>query len=134
MGKNDLPNMRHLAEFKLESIPEEMEVGAELDPTVLFAVGDKVDVAGKTIGKGFQGPIKKYGFHRGPMSHGSKSHREHGTTGPGTTPGRVYPGLKHTGQMGDKRRKVKKLEVIQVEKDLIVVKGAIPGKPGNLMT
>lgn len=134
LKKNDLPNMRHLMEFKLEDIPEEMEVGAELDPTELFAVGDKVDVAGKTIGKGFAGPIKKYGFHRGPMSHGSKSHREHGTTGPGSTPARVYPGVKHAGQMGDKRRKVKKLEVIQVEKDLIVVKGAIPGKPGNLMT
>merc|ERR1711937_768750 len=102
-------------------IPEGIEVGKELDPTEMFSVGDKVDVAGNTIGKGFAGGIKRHGFSRGLMSHGSKSHREHGTTGPGSTPGRVYPGTKH-------------LEVVQVEKDLIVVKGAIPGKPGNLMT
>jgi len=134
LKKNECPPMRTLAEFKLENIPEGLEVGAELDPTALFSVGDKVDVAGKSIGKGFAGAIKKYGFKRGLMTHGSKSHREHGTTGPGSTPGRVFPGTKHPGQMGDKRVKVKKLEVIQVEKDLIVVKGAIPGKPGNLMT
>jgi len=134
LGKHDLPPMRHLSEYKLESIPEELEVGAELDPTELFQVGDKVDVAGKTIGKGFSGPIRKYKFKRGLMSHGSKSHREHGTTGPGSTPGRVYPGTKHAGQWGNTRTKIKKLEVVQVEKDMIVVKGACPGKPGNLLS
>jgi len=134
LKKNDCPPMRHLYEFKLQDIPEGLEVGKELDPTEMFAVGDKVDVAGKTVGKGFAGGIKRHGFKRGLMSHGSKSHREHGTTGPGSTPGRVFPGTKHPGQMGDKRAKTKKLEVVQVEKDLIVVKGSIPGKPGNLMT
>ena len=134
LKKNDCPPMRHLYEFKLQDIPEGIEVGKELDPTEMFSVGDKVDVAGNTIGKGFAGGIKRHGFSRGLMSHGSKSHREHGTTGPGSTPGRVYPGTKHPGQMGNKRSKTKKLEVVQVEKDLIVVKGAIPGKPGNLMT
>lgn len=134
LKKNGCPPLRHLAEFKLEAIPEGLEVGSELDPTEMFSVGDKVDVAGKTVGKGFAGGIKRHGFSRGLMSHGSKSHREHGTTGPGSTPSRVYPGTKHPGQMGDKRQKVKKLEVIKVEKDMIVVKGSIPGKPGNLMT
>lgn len=135
LKKNELPPLRQLAEFKLEEMPEEAyTVGTELDPTELFSVGDKVDVAGVTVGKGFSGPIKRYGFHRGPMSHGSKSHREHGTTGPGSTPARVYPGVKHAGQMGNKRTKIKKLEVVQVEKDMIVVKGAVPGKPGNLLT
>ncbi|QDZ21585.1 plastid ribosomal protein L3 [Chloropicon primus] len=134
LKKNDCPPLRHLTEFKLESIPEGLEVGSELDPTEMFSVGDKVDVAGRSVGKGFAGGIKRHGFSRGLMSHGSKSHREHGTTGPGSTPSRVYPGTKHPGQMGDKRAKVKKLEVMQVEKDMIVVKGSIPGKPGNMMT
>jgi len=134
LKKNGCPPLRHLAEFKLEQIPEGLEVGAELDPTEMFSVGDKVDVAGKSVGKGFAGGIKRHGFSRGLMTHGSKSHREHGTTGPGSTPSRVYPGTKHPGQMGDKRVKVKKLEVLQVEKDMIVVKGSVPGKPGNMMT
>merc|ERR1711871_1858694 len=97
------PALRHLAELKREQIPEGLEVGAELDPTEMFSVGDKVDVAGKSVGKGFAGGIKRHGFSRGLMTHGSKSHREHGTTGPGSTPSRVYPGTKHPGQMGDKR-------------------------------
>ena len=112
----------------------EIGVDANVDIDMNGGVGDKVDVAGKSVGKGFAGGIKRHGFSRGLMSHGSKSHREHGTTGPGSTPSRVYPGTKHPGQMGNKRSKVKKLEVIQVEKDLIVVKGSVPGKPGNMMT
>ena len=75
LKKNDCPPLRHLTEFKLESIPEGLEVGSELDPTEMFSVGDKVDVAGRSVGKGFAGGIKRHGFSRGLMSHGSKSHR-----------------------------------------------------------
>ena len=131
-NKLNLEPKKIIKEQRITTDEDLLEIGSLIDPK--FKVGDKVSVQSKSTGKGFAGAIKKYGFKRGLMTHGSKSHREHGTTGPGSTPGRVFPGTKHPGQMGDKRVKVKKLEVIQVEKDLIVVKGAIPGKPGNLMT
>lgn len=72
---------------------------------------------------------------RGAMTHGSKSHREHGSTGPGTTPGRNFPGLKMSGHMGNVRRKVRSLQVLKVdlERRAIVVKGSVPGKPGNIL-
>ena len=87
------------------------EVGQPLNVEEMFKVGDLVDVAGTTIGKGFQGGIKRWGFARGLMSHGSKSKREHGSTGPGSTPGRVFPGVKMAGHMGAVRTKIRKLEV-----------------------
>jgi hypothetical protein len=81
------------------------------------------------------GSIKRWGMKRGAMTHGSKSHREHGSTGPGTTPGRNFPGLKMAGQMGNVRRKVRSLQVLKVdlERRAIVVKGSVPGKPGNVL-
>lgn len=101
----------------------------------MFKAGDAVDVAGTTIGKGFQGTIKRWGHRRGLMTHGSKSHREHGSTGPGTTPGRTFPGLKMAGQMGNVRRKVRSATVLMVdaERKAIVVKGSLPGKRGNVL-
>lgn len=81
------------------------------------------------------GSIKRWGMKRGAMTHGSKSHREHGSTGPGTTPGRNFPGLKMAGHMGNVRRKVRSLQVLKVdlERKAIVVKGSVPGKPGNIL-
>eukprot|EP00667_Euglena_gracilis_P015299 EG_transcript_15917 len=101
----------------------------------LFAEGDLVDVQGEIIGKGFQGPIRRWGFKRGLMSHGSKSHREPGSTGPGTTPGRVYPGSKGPGRVGGVTT-IRKLSVVGVdtEQHLLLVKGSIPGPPGNLVS
>ena len=102
----------------------------------IFEAGNLVDVTGKSIGKGFAGLQKRHNFGRGPMTHGSKNHRAPGSIGAGTTPGRVYPGKKMAGQLGAKQVTIKKLKVLIVdaENNLIIVKGAVPGKPGNLIS
>merc|ERR1711904_557298 len=79
------------------------------------------DVSGNSIGKGFQGNIKRHGFKRGLMTHGSKSHREHGSTGPGATPSRVYPGVKHPGRMGGKTTTVQNLKILKVEDNYVAI-------------
>ena len=113
----------------------EFTPGQALDISAMFKEGDKVDVAGTTVGKGFQGTIKRWGHKRGLMTHGSKSHREHGSTGPGTTPGRTYPGLKMAGQMGNVRRKSRQVAVLKVdaERRALVLKGSVPGKAGGVL-
>ena len=100
-----------------------------------FSEGDYVDVRGKTIGKGFAGTIKRWNFSRGPMSHGSKSHRIPGSIGGGTTPGRVIKGKKMPGQLGNVYQTVKRLKVLRVdvEKNLIFLMGSIPGKKKNIV-
>ena len=114
--------------------PGEAKVGQELKVD-LFKPGDSVRVTGKTIGKGFQGTVKRFHTHRGPMSHGSKSHRIPGSIGSGTTPGRVWKGRKMPGRMGGGVTTIKKTTIIQVlaEKNLLLIKGAIPGKRGNIL-
>jgi len=94
-----------------------------------------VDVAGKSIGKGFQGSIKRWGMKRGLMTHGSKSKRQHGSIGSSATPSRVLPGLKMAGHMGNERVKVRKARIMMVDAEMgaIVVKGSVPGKPGNIL-
>ena len=129
--KAGAPTMRHLEEFRLRDAPT-FEVGAQLKPTELFKEGDKVDVRGRSIGKGFQGAVKRYGFARGLMTHGSKSHRQHGSIGAGTTPGRIYPGKRMHGHMGNDMVTTKALTVMRVEDDCIIVKGSVPGKAGSL--
>lgn len=126
--------MRHLQEFRLTSV-DGFELNQRLKFEELFKEGDLVDVSGKSIGKGFQGGIKRHNFRRGPMSHGSKSHRQLGSIGAGTTPGRVYPGKKMPGRMGDAKTKVRKLQVVKIDSELrtVLIKGAVPGKPGNLL-
>lgn len=126
--------MRHLQEFRLQSV-DGFEPNQRLVFDELFNEGDLVDVSGTTIGKGFQGGIKRHNFKRGPMSHGSKSHRQLGSIGAGTTPGRVYKGKKMPGRMGGTNRKTRKLKIVKIDKDLnvIMIKGALPGKPGNLL-
>lgn len=81
------------------------------------------------------GGIKRHNFARGPMTHGSKSHRQLGSIGAGTTPGRVYKGKKMPGRMGGVKTKIRKLPVVKIDTDLraILIKGAVPGKPGNLL-
>ena len=88
---------------------------------------------GKSIGKGFQGAVKRYGFSRGLMTHGSKSHRQHGSIGSGTNPGRIYPGKRMHGHMGNEMVTTKGLTVMSVEDDCIIVKGSVPGKKGSLI-
>lgn len=137
LTKAGCPPMRHLVEFKLKdrSAVEAYKAGQPLDIAGLIKEGENVDIAGVTVGKGFQGAIKRWNHKRGLMTHGSKSHREHGSTGAGTTPARVYPGLKNAGQMGNVRATVKNQTVLKVDTDrkAIIVKGTVPGKAGNVV-
>lgn len=125
---------RGLWEFRLSGDEgEELAVGAELKVDV-FEAGQKVDVAGATIGKGFQGAVKRHNFRTQDASHGnSLSHRAPGSIGQNQTPGRVFKGKKMAGHMGSVRRTIQNLEVVRVDADrnLLLVKGAIPGAKGG---
>ena len=133
-AKNKLENFRHLQEFRVDN-PEAYEVGQKIDLSVLENVA-KVDVTGKSVGKGFQGTVKRWNFSRGPMGHGSKNHREPGSIGAGTTPGRVIKGKRMAGNMGNERVTITKLTVVKVdnENNLLLVKGSVPGPEGKLVT
>ena len=132
--KNGLDNYRHLQEFRVENASD-YKVGQEIDLSVLADV-QKVDVTGTSIGKGFQGTVKRWNFGRGPMGHGSKNHREPGSIGAGTTPSRVYKGKKMAGNMGNEQVTVTKLKVVKIdqEKNLILIKGSLPGCEGRMVT
>lgn len=123
-----------LTEFRLDDGDGgEFEPGSELRVD-LFAVGQKVDVIGTTIGKGFAGTVKRHNFRTQDATHGnSLSHRAPGSIGQNQTPGRVFKGKKMAGQMGNVRRTVQNLEVVRVdsERNLILVKGAVPGHSGG---
>jgi large subunit ribosomal protein L3 len=129
----DLPRVRDIREFRLDSA-DDYEVGQQLAVGEVFVEGDLVDVTGVSKGKGFAGTVKRHNFSRGPKTHGSDNYRRPGSIGPGTTPGRVYKGLKMGGHMGHDRVTIKKLRVIRVdaERNLILVKGSVPGAPGAL--
>jgi large subunit ribosomal protein L3 len=129
---------RGLWEFRLEADElAKFSVGGEVKADEIFTVGQIVDVAGITKGKGFQGTIKKYNFKMGDATHGnSLSHRSPGSIGQRQTPGRVFPGKKMAGHMGSVRRSAMNLEVVKIdsERHLIAIKGSVPGsKGGNLI-
>ncbi|MBE9065040.1 50S ribosomal protein L3 [Leptolyngbya cf. ectocarpi LEGE 11479] len=126
-------NLRHLREYRVDD-SSTFELGQTLAADI-FEAGQLVDVSGKSIGKGFSGNQKRHNFKRGPMTHGSKNHRLPGSIGPGTTPGRVYPGKKMAGQLGNVKVTVRKLSVVKVdsERNVLLIKGAVPGKPGALL-
>ena len=131
----NLPKLAVLREFRLEDSDEPAyTVGQKLDVT-LFTAGDIVDVTGVSKGKGFSGHIKRHHFKRGPKTHGSDHHRAPGSIGPGTTPGRVYKGMRMAGHLGDTRATVKKLRVVRAdaERNLLLVKGAVPGSLNGLL-
>ncbi|MCM1010400.1 MAG: 50S ribosomal protein L3 [Fusobacterium sp.] len=132
--KNNLSNYRHLQEFRVEN-PQDYKVGDKIELSVLENV-EKVDVTGKSIGKGFQGTVKRWNFGRGPMAHGSKNHREPGSIGAGTTPSRVIKGKRMAGNMGNERVTITKLKVVKVDSanNLVLVKGSVPGCEGRLVT
>jgi large subunit ribosomal protein L3 len=134
LGKAGATPLRHLKEYRLDDVAS-YELGQDVGASI-FEVGQIVDVSGLTIGRGFSGYQKRHNFKRGPMSHGSKNHRQPGSTGAGTTPGRVYPGKKMAGRYGGTKITVRKLEVVRVdgERNLLLIKGAVPGKPGNLLS
>ena len=125
---------RYVRELRLENA-EEYSVKDEIKADI-FAAGDKVDATAISKGKGYQGAIKRHGQHRGPMAHGSKFHRHQGSNGSATTPGRVFKGKGMPGQMGNKRVTTQNLEVVRVdiENNLILVKGAVPGPKKSLVT
>lgn len=125
---------RNLKEFRVESV-DGFEVGQEIKAD-LFAEGEKIDVTGISKGKGFQGPIKRHGQSRGPESHGSRYHRRPGSMGACSYPGRVFKNKKLAGHMGSVKVTVKNLEVVKVdaEKNLLLIKGAIPGAKGSVVT
>jgi large subunit ribosomal protein L3 len=129
----NLPKLATIHEFRLDSV-DEYEVGQKLDVT-LFAAGELVDITGVSKGKGFAGHIKRHHFKRGPKTHGSDHHREPGSIGPGTTPGRVYKGMRMAGHMGDRRATIKKLRVVRSdpERNLLLVKGSLPGARNALI-
>ena len=125
---------KHLKEFRVDAV-EEFTVGQEIKAD-LFAAGEKIDVTGTSKGKGFQGPIKRHGQSRGPESHGSRYHRRPGSMGACSFPGRVFKNKKLAGHMGSVKVTVQNLEVVRVDadKNLILVKGAIPGAKGSVVT
>ena len=125
---------RYVRELKLENASE-YEVKAEIKADI-FQEGDKVDASAISKGKGFQGAIKRHGQHRGPMAHGSKFHRHQGSNGPATTPGRVFKGKGMPGHMGCKKVTIQNLEIVKVdvENNVILVKGAVPGPKKCLVT
>jgi large subunit ribosomal protein L3 len=126
-------SFRHLKEFRVNDAAQ-YSSNQELAPDQ-FSPNDKVSVRSKTIGRGFAGTIKRHNFSRGPMSHGSKSHRIPGSIGGGTTPGHVVKGKKMPGHYGDAFITIRNLRVVRanVEKGYILVEGAVPGKKNNLV-
>ncbi len=134
LAKAQAPPLRHLKEYRLEE-DSNFELGQTLKADI-FNPGDLVDVTGTSMGRGFAGYQKRHNFRRGSMSHGSKNHRLPGSTGAGTTPGRVYPGKKMAGQYGATKTTTRKLQIVRVdaERSLLIIKGAIPGKPGSLLS
>jgi len=125
---------RGLWEFRLaEDEGGELQVGTEIKADA-FAVGQKVDVSGTTIGKGFAGTVKRHNFSTQDATHGnSLSHRAPGSIGQNQTPGRVFKGKRMAGHMGNVKRSAQNLEIVGVdaERNMILVKGAIPGAPGG---
>lgn len=134
LKKSNIQALKYLKEFRLTDEPD-FEVGQVLNVNLL-SPGQLVNIKGKTIGKGFSGLQKRHNFARGPMTHGSKNHRAPGSIGMGTTPGRVLPGKKMAGQLGNKITTIQKLKVIQLnsEENILVIKGSVQGKPGNLLS
>jgi len=133
LAKSNSKPLRHLKEFRVEEL-ESYKLGESIDVNI-FKENDMVDVTGKSIGKGFMGTIARYNFARGRMTHGSKSHRLPGSIGAGTTPSRVVKGKKMAGRKGAKRITAKNLRVIKIdnERNLILVRGSVPGVEGGLL-
>jgi large subunit ribosomal protein L3 len=135
----------HLSGAKLSFVPkyfrefrsdesEKFSVGQEINVTI-FKEGDSVRITGTSIGKGFAGTVKRHHFSRGPMSHGSKSHRIPGSSGAGSTPGRVLKGTRRAGRMGGERVTIKYVKVIRVDQgnNVLLLKGAVPGSDNGLL-
>jgi large subunit ribosomal protein L3 len=134
LKKQNLPPLKPLKEYRVDN-NENFNVGDPLKADELLKEGMLVDVQGRSIGKGFQGTIKRYHAGRGPMSHGSKFHRSMGSIGAGTTPGRVFKGVIMPGQMGNKTATTTHLKVVAVdaEKKRVLIRGGVPGHDGGMV-
>lgn len=130
---NGLPNVKHSREFRLDDVSE-YAVGQTLDVS-LFSDGEIVDVSGVSKGRGFAGTVKRHGFRRGPETHGSDSHRQPGSIGAGTFPGKVFKGTGMAGRMGNDTVTVKKMTVVRTdaERNLLLIKGPLPGARNALV-
>ena len=124
---------RYLREFSVEN-PEEYNLGQELT-VEMFKVGDRVDVVGTSKGRGFSGVIKRFGFHRGPMTHGSRNIRRPGSIGCSAWPSKVIRGKKMPGQYGNDRKTIRNLEVVDIRSsdNVILIRGAVPGAESGLV-
>jgi large subunit ribosomal protein L3 len=133
LAKADAPSLRRLVEFR--DAGAELEVGAEIKVGDVFEKGQTVKVSGISKGKGFQGTIKRHNFSRGPVSHGSHNVRAPGSIGQAATPSRVFKGIRGPGQMGNKRRTQKGLEIVDVRADenLLLLRGSVPGPKGSIV-
>merc|ERR1711908_134142 len=136
LKKVGAPALKQLAEFRTNKTLDYLP-GEKLLPARQFKKGDLIDVTGTSIGKGFQGGIKRWNMHRGYMTHGSKSHRAPGSIGMRYSGdgGRVIPGLKMPGRLGNQRVAVRKLQIVDIDEklDAIILKGSLPGKPGSVL-
>jgi len=133
LAKADAPALRRLVEFRDSGA--ELEIGNEVKVADVFEKGQTVKVSGVSKGKGFQGTVKRHGFARGPVTHGSHNVRAPGSIGQAATPSRVFKGIRGPGQMGNKRRTQKGLEVVDVRADenLLLLRGSVPGPKGGIV-
>jgi len=125
---------RFLKEFSVDN-PADYSIGQELT-VEMFKVGERVDVVGTTKGRGFSGVIKRHGFHRGPMTHGSRNVRRPGSVGCSAWPAKIIKGKKMPGQYGNDRKTIRNLEIVDIrsEDNLILVRGAVPGAEAGLVS
>ncbi|MCA9322229.1 MAG: 50S ribosomal protein L3 [Planctomycetes bacterium] len=133
LAKAGVPALRTLREYRVDAAPTS-ELGSEIKADC-FTVGEEIDVAGLSKGRGFSGAMRRYNFKGGPMTHGGMCRRFPGSIGMHTYPGRVFKGKRMSGHYGVERVKVKNLKVmaIDLEKNIVVVKGAVPGHRGALI-
>jgi len=134
LKKFKLPVLQYLKEFRVNSC-QEFSIGQSITLSE-FKIGDLINVSAKSIGKGFAGYQKRHKFTRGPMSHGSKNHRQPGSIGAGTTPGRVLPGKRMAGRMGAQKTTITNLEIVRIiaEDNTLLIKGSVPGKTGSFIS
>jgi len=132
--KSEIAPSKYLKELRLDDC-NGFKIGQSINISDMFELGDKVDISGISKGKGFQGAIKRWGQSCGPMSHGSKYHRRVGSMGANSSPGKVFKGKRLPGHMGVDKITVQNLQVVKIyeDKNLILVKGAVPGPKNGLL-
>jgi len=133
LAKSNTEGFKSFGEFRVNDTSS-FKLGDTVDNGI-FVVGQKVKITGKSIGKGFTGNQKRHNFSRGPMTHGSKNHRLPGSIGAGSTPGRVYPGKKMAGQLGNTTTTIQTSEILHISKEdqILILKGSLPGKENNVL-